>query len=628
MRAQRPHWQRSDVFALGALMAFQSANNLQNEVLRLALAQVLDSERFSAFTADDSTQAYPLVLPPSSKDETALARTARRVALLDPETNPRMPTLGFGSNGWVLAAQKSASGLPLFAFDSHDELGLPNLFYEVHLFFGEQRQLRGWSVAGLPGVINGFNEHIAWGFTNIGDTQDVFLEQRSADDPTLFKSAGAWYRARSESVSIAIAGEEARELRILHTRNGPLISDDPPLSLAWAVQRLPAPALDSMLQLNLASDWRTFNAALDAFPAPSLNATYADVQGTIGFRTAGALPLRGTGEGLMPLDGSQPANAWQGMVAAQAMPQRVNPPEGFFAAANARVNRAGDGPLVSADNAAPYRIARLQAVLGRPGRFTLEDMQALQMDRRDEQAAMVLPTLVQGLNGVELSPRAERAQALLANWLPDPVADADSAPALLFQQWYLSLAEELFAADTGELWPQLAGRSYLLNQALDHLILRAPDSPWWRGERSLLLARSLERALATLAGKHGDDMSRWRLDEQLHVRLRHALGDAAPGAGWLFNAADVPWAGGPSTVGRARYSYARPFAVDAAATVRVVAEMSKPPRVLAIMPGGQSGHPLSPYYADQYPGWLAGALLPVSSRPPQPAGQALVFRPQ
>ncbi len=193
------------MFAIGALMAFQSANNMANELLRLALAQAVDAARLALFLDDPAAaNGYPFVV--AGRGGAGLAAAMDRLATTDPDSNPLLPRLGFGSNGWVVAPEKSASGVALYAFDSHDELGLPNLFYELHLFFADGRQLRGWSVAGLPGVINGFNESIAWGFTNSGDSQDLFVETRSADDPLLFRDGAQWYRAEVENVSIPVRG--------------------------------------------------------------------------------------------------------------------------------------------------------------------------------------------------------------------------------------------------------------------------------------------------------------------------------------------------------------------------------------------------------------------------------------
>tara|TARA_R110002110_G_scaffold413729_1_gene641663 strand:+ start:159501 stop:161888 length:2388 start_codon:yes stop_codon:yes gene_type:complete len=632
LRAPRPEWRRRDVFAIGALMAFQSANNMHNELLRLALSKTLDSGRFSAFLTDDSSRGnYPFVIakrPRKVANVVELTALIDRVAQTDPDYNPLMPRLGFGSNGWVVAAQKSTTGSPLFAFDSHDELGLPDLFYEVHLFFGAGRQLRGWSVAGLPGVINGFNESIAWGFTNIGDTQDLFLETRASDDSRMFLDGDEWYEAREEHVSIPVKGREAEPLIIVHTRNGPLINEQPAISLAWAVQRIPEPSLDSMLASNLARDWKEFTAALDDFPAPTLNATYADVHGTIGFRTGGVIPLRGAGVGLLPQDGSRPAHRWQGMVPASQMPEQANPPTGFLAAANSRVNGADDGVLVSADNAAPYRIARIQQVLSSMGKISPQDMQQLQVDWMDGQAQLLLPQLLSELGTGQLRPEAAAVVPLLHAWAARPVANPDSAAALIFQQWYMELAAEVFAVRTGELYPRLLKRAYLLNHALDHLILHDADSPWWRGDRPAVLAAALNSAAAKLAADLGPNPDHWRLDSRLHVKLQHELGKAVPALAWLFDEPEQSWGGGTATVGRARYSYARPFAVNAAATVRAVAQMSPEVRMSAVIPGGQSGHPLSRHYADQYPGWLQGSLYPIAPTPEAVAGESVRLHPQ
>ncbi len=628
LRAERPRWTRDDVFAVGALMALQSANNMDNELVRLALATVVDAKRFDVFMAASAPGAdYPFVLPGSTKTANLL-HAADRLAALDASNNPLMPRLGFGSNGWVVSAGRSATGHPLFAFDSHDELGLPNLFYEVHLFPSGDTQVRGWSVPGMPGVINGYNERIAWGFTNIGDTQDLFIEQRAAHDLLLFKNGDKWLRATVESVRIPVRDGPTETLDIVHTHNGPLINDDPPISLAWTVHRIEQPNLDSLLQLNRARDWLSFSAALDGLPAPTLNVTYADVSGTIAFRSGGVLPRRAFGDGLRPTDGSDPSRQWLGLVEPQDMPNRVNPSNGFLAAANARVNPPGQGALVSADNAAPYRIARITQALEGRQRWNTEDMRRLQIDRTDGQAQMLLPALLAAIDASALTENAEQARELLLDWVIDPQASPDSAAALIFQQWYMDLAASVFAETLQDVWPRLLRRSYLLNQALDDLILVAYDSPWWRDNRSELIATALESSVAALSIQYGEAVSEWQLSQALHVRVAHELGSAIPLAGQFLNFPDTAWGGGPSTVGRAKYSYANPYVVNAGATVRVVAEMSTPPKVQAVMPGGQSGHFMSRAYSDQFEGWLAGSLHPIAASPEQAGSPALRFLPQ
>jgi len=315
------------------------------------------------------------------------------------------------------------------------------------------------------------------------------------------------------------------------------------------------------------------------------------------------------------------------MVPASEMPERTDPGTGFLAAANARVNARGDGPLVSADNAAPYRIARIQAVLNTGELISLDDIQQLQMDWMDGQAQQLLPALLRDLETGMLDDAAGPLVPLLRNWAENPVARPDSAPALIFQHWYIAIARRVFEQATGELYGRLLKHSYLLNHALDHLILYGEDSSWWQGGRGVVISQALNDTARALQQALGDDPASWRLDALQHIALEHELGRAEPLLAPLFNRGGEPWGGSVSTVGRASYPYASPFTVKVGATVRVVAEMAPVPRVAAVIPGGQSGHPLSDHYADQYQGWLAGDLYPVAAKPAQAGPATLTLIP-
>jgi penicillin amidase len=460
----------------------------------------------------------------------------------------------------------------------------------------------------LPGVINGFNDRLAWGFTNIGDSQDLFLETRDPEDPERFLGSEGWYRSRVEEVRIPVRGAEPDVLRILHTRHGPLVNDDPPLSLAWAAHRSGALGIDALFELNLATDWASTSAALDRLAAPSANATYADVDGHVAFRTVGLLPIRGRGEGLFPQPGHEAGAAWRGMLPMSELPRIVDPSEGFVAAANARVNPPGIGPLISADNAPGYRIGRIQRVLGASTAHTPEGMRALQMDWRNGQADRLLEPLLAALGDAPLGEAPDRARALLEDWRSNPVNLPEASAPLVFLRWYLALAHELFAERLGEeLWRRLLRNNYLVNQALDGLILaETPDSPWWRGDRNALVRRAYLSAVSGLEEELGGTPSNWRWDALHRVYLTHELSTAVPLLGRWLDRGPRPWGGDHASVGRARYRYDRPERVNSGATVRVVIEMSDPMNVSAILPGGQAGHPSDPHYADQLEPWLRG----------------------
>lgn len=632
LRHRAAPWEPADIYALGALMAYQTSNNANNELLRLALFEAVGADRAQIFLPDEGSQPrFPFVVPRSDGPDPAplVTALARREAI-DAASQALFPSFALGSNGWAVSPARAAEGYALFAFDSHDNLSVPNLVYEVHLFFEGTRQLRGWSVAGLPGVINGFNEHIAWGFTTIGDSQDLFVEVRSEEDPLLFRDGDDWYPATVETIAIPVRGrDEPVQLEIIHTRNGPLIHEDPPIALRWAAQDLQGLGIDSLLQFNLARNWGEFNAALDAFPAPALAATYADTNGNIGARVAGLLPDRAHGEGLIPLPGDDPQFRWRGTVPPHELPALYNPPEGFVATANARFNAPGDGPLVSADNAPGYRIRRLQRVLGGRYDFTLEDMRRLQMDWYDGQAALLLPALLRALESDALDPLEAAARHALMDWQEAPIAEPDLAAPIIFQAWYRHLAIEVFQpALEPALFEQLFRSTYPLNHALDRLIFRESRSPWWREGQAPLVTAAFRNAVAEIRAAQGRDIAFWRLDNMHSVRLEHELGQAVPQLGWWFNLPSAPWGGSGATVGRARYRFDRAYDVRGAATVRVAGVMRPVPEMHGIMPGGQSGHPLSLHYGNQTDLWLAGDLLPIAATPDAVTGNLLVLTPQ
>lgn len=624
-------WQPADVFAVGALIAFQSANNYSNELLRLALLGELSAERFRWFLPDErELPDFPHVLASGPLARGALSALAAADAISSLNAL-LMPGASLGSSGWVVAPHRSASGRALFAFDSHDDLSQPNLFYEVHLFFAPRGELRGWSLPGLPGVINGYNRRLAWGLTNIGDTQDLFIEQVHPDDPERFLGPAGYYGARMERVEIAVAGrDEPDVLEIRHSRHGPLIHDDPPLSLRWSGHDLQGLGLDGLLAMNLADSWQTFSAALDLLPAPTTNATYADTSGNIAFRTAGLVPLRRSGSGLVPQPGEAADSGWQGYVPAADLPRAVNPATGYLAAANARI-RADALPLVSADNAPGYRMRRLRQVLGGGQRLSLDAMQRLQTDWYNTQAELLLPALLADLDAATLPPRERAALEQLVAWQHKPVNEPALAGPVIYEHFYVALADAVFAPHLSDaLLDRLKASNYVLNHALDRILLDtgADADVWWQGDRGSRVRAAFSSAVGSAAAVLGERPADWRWDDILTVTARHELASEIPLLGVRLNLGPYPWGGGPATLGRARYYYSRPFEARAGATVRVVADMASPPQVRAIIPGGQSGHVLSAHNDDQMAAWLAGELDALVAGPDAVSGPVLRLRPR
>ena len=562
-------WRARDVYGIGAIMAFQSGNNFRNELLRLKLAAALPEDLKADFG-----------IPAGSAVAAAQLSWAS-----DARAQPGLAVPTFGSNGWAIAGQRSASGDALLAFDSHDGFSLPNLTYDVHLFVSDE-QIRGQSVPGLPGVINGYNEAMAWGFTNIGDSQDLFL-----DAPVIERRAH----------TIAVSGAEDHTFDIVTTSVGPLIQHDPPIALAWSVQESTL-GLDGLFLLNRATSHAEFDAALNAFRGPSASATYADREGTIAQRVTGVLPVRKSGDGLTPVSADQ---AWVGMLPLTQLPNLTNPEAAFVAAANARAN-LGD-PLVSADNAPGYRQGRLTAVLSQAENWTATDMAALQVDWHNAQAERLLPEMIAAVDLSQLieGTRAEERLAKLTEWAENPLAKPELAEPLWFERWYLGICKRLFEPVLGEpLYADLTRASYVLNHAADAIIQDA-TSPWWQGNRSDLITAAFT-----------DTLNEHRAWAEAHGTLhRHEMHGTHPLLDALLSRGPLASGGGNATLGRARYRYHQPFDATGGATVRMVVQLSDTPRTWSIVPGGQSGHPWSPHYDDQLDAWRAGQLDDIAPTP-------------
>jgi penicillin amidase len=626
-------WRSRDSHAVGAIMAWDSAGNHDAELLRAELERVLPAERLAVFRptaadADDVPYAWPDAAHAAGQDtgeeaesdpafELGVQPTVDRrsamafLAATEPSTRPPGARIRFGSNGWVVAPARSRDGRALFAFDSHDALGLPNLFYEVHLFHSGGRELRGWSVPGLPGVINGFNRLRAWGFTNIGDSQDLVAFEAPPDD------------VRIERRSVRVAGGEPVEVERRITRFGPLISEDPPLALRWTAQDVESPSLEPLLQLGLAESLEEFRAAMESFPAPVSNITWADTAGRIGFRTVGRLPIRRSGDGLAPVPAAA-GEPWRGLVPTDAMPASIDPGQGYAAAANARVHGSRWPFLVSNDNAPGWRMRRIVEFIEARSDHDLDSMAELQTDHANLQARDDGPRMLELLGGQAPSePIAREALAELRAWLEDPVNHPDAAGALIFEAWYVALIDRLFAPALDEtLYRELLGHRYIVNHALDRLLAQ-PASPWWRGNADAVVAEALDRALEGLRAEFGDRPERWRLDRRQSLRFEHAFSADVGLLRRLIDRGPFPVGGGHPTVGRAGHIYREPFAVRFGATVRTVLALGDGVEARAVMPGGQSGRFYSRYYDDQLALWLDGSYDELARRPEDVTGPLL-----
>ena len=531
-----------------------------------------------------------------------------------------------GSNAWVVAGARTASRKPILATDPHLPLGLPGIWLPVCLKGGPYR-VAGVSLPGAPGVVIGRTPSLAWGMTAVlPDDVDLYRETLAPGPPAAARRGQGWEPLEVEEVAVRVRGEaQPRRVTLRFVRRFPgrcpLISDlldtGPmgPLSLAWA-GALPTRSLDALLAMNRAADLATFREALREFGLAPQNILVADADGNIGGFVAGRFPRRcRPGDGPLPLDGADPATAWQGFIPFEELPHVVNPPSALLVSANNRASK--EGPYLTTLWEPPYRASRILGVLREIPSVRPEACRRLQTDTVSLQALLLVGRCLAPHRDALTGAAREAADRLLA-W--DGRMTCESGTAALFHAWYWRLRERVLGAPLEALRTGLAARLFAVNHVpaalLDALLLEGKDSALPAPLPSLL-QETLEEAVAFLRKKMGPGAAAWRWGRLHRLTLRHPL---TLGKGRVsrilsglfgFNRGPVEVPGDGMTINMSAYFFAAPFEPVAGPSYRQVVDLGKAGSAGWVIPGGVSGDPASPHYADQLEAWLAGTLFPM-----------------
>ena len=338
-----------------------------------------------------------------------------------------------GSNDWVVSGAHTVTGKPYLSNDMHLGHQMPNLWYEAHLHSGNF-DVAGVTLPGVPYVIVGHDQRIAWGFTNVGPTvEDVYVETFNPDGQYL--TPDGWKPAEHRREVIHVKGKPDVVLEVELTRHGPIITELVPgetrkLALRWTLyDGSHAPFFD----VNSAQNWEQFRAAFSNFDAPGQNVVFADVDGNIGYQATGKVPIRASGDGSLPENGSDNAHQWTGYVPFDKLPSAYNPPAGIIATANGRITPEHYPYSISSGWEAPWRTARIYRVLESGKKFSAADMLALQSDIYSEGERFFAERFVYGVDHAKTpSPRAKQAAELMRGWDGRMTADS-AAPTIAYR---------------------------------------------------------------------------------------------------------------------------------------------------------------------------------------------------
>jgi penicillin amidase len=644
-------WEPADSLVWAKVMAWNLGSNLDLEIGRAIISNEVGDDR-----VDDLFPPYPNdrpVIVPNSRGATAtagdtpapveaadlLTTVASRVGLLDDLLG--ISGAGIGSNNWVVSGELTDTGMPILANDPHLPIQMPSIWYEVGLHCapagqGCDLQVAGFSLLGVPAVVIGHNERIAWGVTNLGaDVQDLYIEKVNPDNPNQYEVNGQWVDMDIYTETLIIAGGKKTDMEVRVTRHGPVISDsfgdledfdektavnlpdDYAIALRWTALE-PTRLVEAIYGINTADNWGEFRTALSNWDVPLQNFIYADVAGNIGYQMPGRVPIRADGDGRLPVPGWTNQYEWTGFIPFEELPNRFNPPEGFIVTAN---NAVVDGFY-------PYWLTREWAYGTRAQRITdlIEEAQGpisvvmiedMQRDNRNLMAEEIIPYLT----GVESSiPEVVAAQELLAAWgsMAEPFQqDADNPHGALYAAVWRHLLTTTFHDDLPEdYWPVGRDRFFEVLRSL----LKQPSNEWWDSQstsnvetRDAILEIALQQGWEEMVDEMGNDPTDWRWGELHTASFRNEVfGESgiAP-IEWLFNRGGFETAGGGDLINATTWNASEGYEVVALPSMRMIVDLADLSRSRAVHTTGQSGHAFHKHYIDMADLWVANETQPL-----------------
>lgn len=606
-------WKPADSLIWARLMALQLGGNWRSEIRQAKLRAKLSPPEYEALLKQPAGDL--ITLPKFSEFTPEFDRMLTRTyAALPSELAPRV-----ASNAWAIAPAKTATGHAILANDPHLGFSAPGLWYLAQID-APDLHVAGATVAGVPFVILGQDDAIAWGLTTTGaDTDDLFIERITESDPTFYDTPDGPRKFDLRDEIIHVRGKPDEHLVVRSSRHGPVVSDVAGPAHDFAekgyVLALQATALaehdrsaDTLYRINRAANWDDFLGALRSFGAPVQNFTYADRDGHIGLIAAGLIPIRASGDGSLPQLGWDKSDDWLGFIPFERLPQHLDPEEGRVLNANNRLVGSDYPYVITSEWGADYRARRIADMIDHGGPATLDSSAAAQADTLSLGSAALLPHLLAVEGG---STEAVAAKKLLAAW--DGRMTRDRPEPLIFAGWVRALTEDLFAEKlktaldngTDSVWmPGIAKLAQILSA----------DSVWCPiSSCPTKVEAALERSLTVLSDRYGHDMARWRWGEAHVAILDHPLLHRVP---VLRNFGDlnVETGGGNDTVRAAVYwgqSEKGRFDDIHGASYRALYDLGDPRHSRFVISTGESGNPLSRHYGDFVDRWNTGLSRPI-----------------
>lgn len=515
---------------------------------------------------------------------------------------------GIGSNNWAVAGSKTASGYPILANDPHLNLSFPSIWYQIQLT-APGINVYGASLPGSPNVIVGYNQKISWGVTNVdADVLDWYQIKFKDAAKTGYWYNNRWNKTTRRTEIINVRGQQPKTETIIYTHFGPVVYDEAQQKTKDSPQNTPIGTalrwiaheqsndVKTFYLLNKGQNYANYRKALSYYTAPAQNFIFASVDNDIAITPNGKFPLKFKNQGKFILDGTYPANNWQGWIPANQNPTVKNPARGFVSSANQEPTDSTYPYYINWQFGSYNRGHRINTRLAAMNNITVDSIRLLQTDNYSVTARDILPTLISKLDPTKLDGTQQQALKLVKQW--NLRFDADAIGASIFNNWWINLYnltwKDEFGEETGNYrWPS--------RDKTIQLLLQQPNAKWFDDvttpatETSAdLISKAFNLTVNNLVNKHGQPGKGWQWGIIRPTQIDHMAGlngmgsgaFASGGVGGVINA--IGGGSGPSW--------------------RMVVQMGPQVKGYGIYPGGQSGNPGSFYYTNMLQTWKDGRL--------------------
>lgn len=650
-------WTPVNSLTWGKAMAWDLRGNMDEEIQRAVLLKTLTADQvaqlFPPYPSD-----HPVIVNKIGDSGTSASSSTATSAGFDYATLPLDQlshnasllnaalgewSNGIGSNSWAVSGKLTDTGMPYLSNDPHLGIQMPSIWFQVGLHCVEKSEacpfeVAGFSFAGVPGVVIGHNDKIAWGFTNVGpDVMDLYIEKVNPDNPNQYEVNGEWVDFTTREETLQIAGGETMTIAIRSTRHGPVISEtfgslkdegDPEdkefvpfkdrsgvelpehyvIALQWTALT-PSTPFEAIWGFNKAQNWDEFREAASNFHVPAQNLLYADVEGNIAYQMPGDIPIRKKGDGTLPVPGWTDEYEWTGYIPFEELPYTFNPAEGYIVTANNQVPPNDYPHFITYDWDYGFRANRILSMIqNAPGKIDAAYLQQMHGDSYDANAEKFIP-IMQSLNWQFETENEKAAFETLADW--DYQDRIESTSAAVFNAFWRALLQNTFNDDMPEerYFPDGGSR---WNEVMRKMAVN-PNDPFWDDKTTKdvtetmpdMLRKSFSDGVAELETMFGKDISKWKWGDMHASTFRNGtLGESGIALiEDLFNRGPYPTGGGEALVNATGWSARDGYETNWLPSMRMIVDLSDLNNSLTVHTTGQSGHAYHPHYDDMPSLW-------------------------